>query len=73
MTRTDPLQCLELLTGMHRATFLATRTLNELAYRNREKFHFASEVVLSQCYVDILSGSCKNSYAKYLVVENRLG
>jgi hypothetical protein len=51
----ESLKCIELLTvtyGTNSAPFLATRTMQELSFRNKEKFPLACGAILNQCYMD---------------------
>ncbi|KAJ8970860.1 hypothetical protein NQ317_015885 [Molorchus minor] len=53
--RKDPFKCIELLIvtyGTNFAPFAATRCLNELAYKEKEKYPLAADVLLNQTYVD---------------------
>lgn len=51
----EELKCLELLTvtyGTNFAPFVATRCLNELAYKEKQNYPLAADVLLNQTYVD---------------------
>lgn len=56
-----PLECIQLRTvtyGTTCAPYLATRTLNEIANLNKNKYPLASKILLSQTYMDDLLFSC---------------
>ena len=57
----EELKCLELSTvtyGTNCAPYLATRVLNDLALKNREKFPLASTALLKHTYVDDVIFGC---------------